>query len=608
MFAFPYRALLPLVLLASACVGTNTDLGPPAILEVAGGSGQAAAIRTAVGTPPSVRVRDIRGNALPGITILFSTEAGHGTVTGAIVSTDNEGIAKVGSWTLGTVVGEQRLTAQVQSLDIKTQIAAQALAGPAAGIVAIQPVNYAALTGAAVTPAPTVYVTDASGNPRAGATVTFTIQEGGGALTGATATTAADGRASVGSWQLGLTAGMNRLSASVAAGGSVSFHAQGLSSPPASLLPTSPTEQQGYLDFQVERVPRVQVRNSAGQPLTNIPVTFTVVSGGDATIAGATAVSGANGVAALGDWRLGKVGTSSTVQATIPGFPGPLATFQATGQARPFTIDLRLLTTMSPNARDGMVAAARRWMQVVTGPLPGVTVNLPQANSCGPGTPAISQTVTNLIIYAQVVRLDGPGGIIASAGPCVRRTPSYHTAIGSLRLDEDDVALMDASGRLLSVMTHEMAHVFGFGTSWSEKGLVSGIGGTDPTYTGTIANTLWPSYLMNYEGIPIPLETQGGSGTRDAHWRKTVFGNELMTGFIEPPGNPMPLSKLTIAVLHDFGYVVSYDSADSYRGNLLAGLLADRYPPVRLHEELELPRFDVSADGTLRPVARSGTP
>ena len=61
----------------------------------------------------------------------------------------------------------------------------------------------------------------------------------------------------------------------------------------------------------------------------------------------------------------------------------------------------------------------------------------------------------------------------------------------------------------------------------------------------------------------VPVENTGGAGTRDSHWRETVFRNELMSGFIAATGNP--LSKLTVAHLQDLGYVVDMAAAEPYR-------------------------------------------
>jgi hypothetical protein len=54
----------------------------------------------------------------------------------------------------------------------------------------------------------------------------------------------------------------------------------------------------------------------------------------------------------------------------------------------------------------------------------------------------------------------------------------------------------------------------------------------------------------------------GGEGTREGHWRESVFDTELMTGFDDPGRNA--LSRLTIASLQDLGYQVNYEVADAY--------------------------------------------
>ena len=58
------------------------------------------------------------------------------------------------------------------------------------------------------------------------------------------------------------------------------------------------------------------------------------------------------------------------------------------------------------------------------------------------------------------------------------------------------------------------------------------------------------------------MANTGGPGTRDSHWREAVFGNELMTGFINQGVNPV--SRLTIASLADLGYQVNLEAADAY--------------------------------------------
>ena len=52
-------------------------------------------------------------------------------------------------------------------------------------------------------------------------------------------------------------------------------------------------------------------------------------------------------------------------------------------------------------------------------------------------------------------------------------------------------------------------------------------------------------------------------GTENGHWREPVFGNELMTGYVNSPG-ANPLSFMSVAAQEDLGYVVNYAAADAY--------------------------------------------
>ena len=60
----------------------------------------------------------------------------------------------------------------------------------------------------------------------------------------------------------------------------------------------------------------------------------------------------------------------------------------------------------------------------------------------------------------------------------------------------------------------------------------------------------------SYAGTPVPVENLGGPGTADGHWRESIMGGELMTGYISFIGNP--LSTITVGSLSDLGYTVSY--------------------------------------------------
>jgi hypothetical protein len=107
-----------------------------------------------------------------------------------------------------------------------------------------------------------------------------------------------------------------------------------------------------------------------------------------------------------------------------------------------------------------------------------------------------------------------------------------------------------------------MAHVLGYGTIWSYKGLLQGAGSINPTFSGANARKEFGTLLGSSTPTAVPVANTGGPGTRDSHWREAVFGNELMTGFINQGVNP--LSRLTIASMADLGYQVNLEVADQY--------------------------------------------
>src|SRR5262249_2338043 len=83
----------------------------------------------------------------------------------------------------------------------------------------------------------------------------------------------------------------------------------------------------------------------------------------------------------------------------------------------------------------------------------------------------------------------------------------------------------------------------------------------------------------------VPVENTGGPGTADSHWRETIFRNELMSGFISGPGNP--LSRVTGASLADIGYEVNMEAAEDFAlANLLelaeSGLLTAPIAPLNV--------------------------
>jgi Leishmanolysin len=241
--------------------------------------------------------------------------------------------------------------------------------------------------------------------------------------------------------------------------------------------------------------------------------------------------------------------------------------------ASPFTIKLRFLGGLTARQRAAFTGAADRWTRVIVGDLPSARVD--------------GETVDDVLILAQGVAIDGPGKILGQAGPTHLRPAragkaAFLPAKGSMSFDTADLAKMQADGTLNDVIAHEMGHVLGIGTVWDRKGLLNGAGTGNPTFSG--AGAMEQYRLLR--GAPrrrrVPVENTGGPGTRDGHWRETVFRNELMSGFISAAGNP--LSGVTVASLGDMGYAVDLAAAEPYElPNLMAlaeagDLVAHRAP------------------------------
>jgi hypothetical protein len=223
----------------------------------------------------------------------------------------------------------------------------------------------------------------------------------------------------------------------------------------------------------------------------------------------------------------------------------------------PFSIEVRFLGGLTQNQQDAFKNAADRWCRAIVGDLPSVLID--------------GEVVDDILIFAQGAEIDGAGtsegNILGQAGPTHLRPASagsfaFLPARGIMTFDIFDLKQMEENGTLNDVITHEMGHVLGFGpTVWQLKSVVKTTNSKNPTFRGMAAMTEF-GILRGSKPASVPLENIGGPGTRAAHWRNTVFRNELMTGFVDL--GPNPLSRLTIASLQDIGYVVDMNAAEPY--------------------------------------------
>jgi hypothetical protein len=147
-----------------ATVSVTMGVGSPAAMIALSDADQTATAGTAVAKPPSVRVTDAGGNPVAGVTVMF-TPAPVGSVTGSPATTDANGVATAGSWTLGTIVGE--MPERVQSVTAKAGVLSQTFTGRAvagtAASVTVSPIGATIKFGESYTIA--AIVRDSYGNP-----------------------------------------------------------------------------------------------------------------------------------------------------------------------------------------------------------------------------------------------------------------------------------------------------------------------------------------------------------------------------------------------------------------------------------------------------------
>lgn len=198
------------------------------------------------------------------------------------------------------------------------------------------------------------------------------------------------------------------------------------------------------------------------------------------------------------------------------------------------------------------------WEAIIVGDLPDVTYH--------------GQTIDDVSITISSITIDGSGSVLGQSSATAFRSDSNLPYLGFIQLDTSDVASMESSGSLLGVITHEIAHVLGFGVIWSDLGLltVSGTRTRTAGFTGVHAVAEYNA-LFGTNVTAVPVETDGGSGTALSHWDETVFDNELMTGWYNS-GETNPVSRITVASFADLGYEVNMNAAQSYTPSTTAAV------------------------------------
>ncbi|WP_353265857.1 hypothetical protein [Gemmatimonas sp.] len=288
---------------------------------------------------------------------------------------------------------------------------------------------------------------------------------------------------------------------------------------------------------------------------------------------------------------------SGPVSATVP---PPVAPVSSTST---YDMQLRFIGSgATPRMREAFSKSVARWREIITTDIGTTRLDAPAAD-CQEWIPAVAESVNDLLVFVRVTSIDGPGKTVAKASPCFVNSETKLPIMGFFEIDVDDVRLLEEYGTLDDVVLHELGHVLGIGTLWNYKRtLLVGAGTDNPYFTGSGARAAFGAGGgALFPGDIVPVENTGAQGTRDVHWRATVFGAELMQGFAVPGG--MPLSRVTVASLADLGYKVNMAKASAFSFAAALRIGAASGERVALGDDIaQAPLIEVDARGVHRLV------
>lgn len=322
----------------SALPGSSLDFtatalpGAATAVEKVSGDNQSAPVGSDLTDSVVIRVVDAFGNGVPGRSLSWVLVGTGGNVNPGSSTTDATGEAFT-RWSLGPVAGQQVLRAAVPGF-APVSFVAHAQALQPATIAAASATQLNGTAGLPVTPAPSVEVQDANGNPVSGVTVTFTVVSGGGEVSNGSSqgnsvkvSTDASGNARVTSWTLGPVAGNGTLEARASgpsgplSGSPVSFTSSGApgSATQLAFLQQPATTVAGQA---ISPPITVAIQDANGNTVRSSSATVRIALGNNqsgGTLSGPAAIDAINGVATFGGLSVDRTGTGYTLVATASG-------------------------------------------------------------------------------------------------------------------------------------------------------------------------------------------------------------------------------------------------------------------------------------------------
>ncbi|MBA3260580.1 MAG: Ig-like domain-containing protein [Gemmatimonadales bacterium] len=356
----------PVVFLHTATAGN------PAGVSIVSGNEQSGVPGSTLAQPLVVQVADEDGNPVSGAAVTWIVTGGGGSLDPATSTTDQAGRAS-SSWTLGSLPGSNAAEAVVSGVG-QASFRATGLVGGPTQIEIVSGNRQTGQAGQRLSADLVVRVLDAQRNPIPGATVTWQVRSGGGSVDPAIATTDAAGRASA-RWTLGSAPGANSVEAAVPGMGAVTFEATAAAGAASALAVATQPSENAQAGLPFGRQPVVQLRDAAGNDISQpgVAITAAVATGGGTLGGTMTRATDGNGRVAFTDLRInGAVGTHTLIFASA-GF----ASVNSAGVEVERAVTATTITSDTPEPSE-----------------PGASVTVSFTVTSGAGTPTGTVTVS----------------------------------------------------------------------------------------------------------------------------------------------------------------------------------------------------------------------
>jgi len=536
-------------------------------ITVNGGTGQSGNVGATLGTPLSVNVKNYLGANYSGVQVEWLVNDDSFCTPSASL-TDASGIAST-DLTLGSAAGTVTVTARCGRQTVT--ITATKTATGAATITAASVTDQSGTTSAAVGAPPSVLVLDGQGNPVSGVSITWAVTAGGGSVntTGAT-TTGATGLATLTSWTLGASAGLNTVTATSAglSGSPVTFNANGVASAPTQIAVTSGGSQTGVTAGSAATATQFTVRDAGNNPVQGVTVSFSITTG-SGSLSVASAVTNASGQASV-TYTTHTTVETATIAGSFTNAGGTVVTASTTiASAAGAKTKLALQTQPSPNGSSGTALPIQ----------PVVLIQDANSNTVLTATDTITAAVQSgnatiagntqaagagVATFTALTLTDADGGVnvlrfstgalttVDSTGttlaPPIPAGLQFGTQPGAVIAGQPslscNVYVVDSGGGLVSGATNPVTlTVTGGGATLTGTTTVSAVAGIASfsgitvSTSGTFTLTATASGLTDATSTSFSVSAASSANPNEPAGM-TVINDTQFVGFSQAPGNP----------------------------------------------------------------------